>query len=143
MHATNCFPLNIFFFLSQKVVKVVKKFNPTFVPPEPGLSLVDQRPTVAVQISTTTMIWNKNSRKRSNCSKKPKIKISHNNGELSALLDQIRLCRIWSNNNPTSHYNSGSFLVLHLSGDKDCKPTAVGHLYIWNMLSLCGLCCFG
>jgi hypothetical protein len=28
----------------QKVVKVVKKFDPTFVPPEPSWSLVDQRP---------------------------------------------------------------------------------------------------
>jgi hypothetical protein len=28
----------------QKVFKVVKKFDPTFVPPEPSWSLVDQRP---------------------------------------------------------------------------------------------------
>jgi hypothetical protein len=28
----------------QKVVKVVKKFDPTFVPPEPSWSLVDQLP---------------------------------------------------------------------------------------------------
>jgi IS4 transposase len=62
--------------LSKVVKKVVKKlsklqkFDPTFVPPEPSWSLVDQGPTVAGQISKIA----KNPKTDCKCSKIAEIK---------------------------------------------------------------------